>query len=99
MEFLEAQEKARRNALLDLVGIYDGPSECVLDQEVLGAEHCWMFFQHRSIAVPPERALSKLAYVYGKRGGGRCVPDLRDDREALTAYLQKLSDYFAKNTV
>ncbi len=95
MNYHEARMLAAREALAVLGSFYSGPAEAVLDEEFLEAEHCWMFFRNRNIALP-KSSLLDLAFVYGKSGGARDVPDLRGQPEELEAYLQRLSALFSE---
>jgi hypothetical protein len=95
MNFHEARQLAQEDAMYHAQGLYFGKAEHVLDDDFLEAEHCWMFFRSRSIVMPPERSLSDFAYVFGKRGGGRWVPDYRGNEPRLREYLKTCSDDFA----
>jgi hypothetical protein len=70
-----------------------------LEDSFIEAQHCWMFFRNRDIAVAPERALADEAYVVSKRGTVRTVVNYIDDQKEAANYLQKMSDYFATNNM
>jgi hypothetical protein len=98
MSFSEARARATQEALSLLGEFYAGPAEAVLDEDFLKADHCWMFFRNRSITLP-KSSLLDLAFVYGKRGGSRNVPDLRENPNELATYVQRLSKFFEINRV
>lgn len=98
MNFKAAKKIAQADALSSLEGIYSGDPSEVLDSRFEETEHCWMFFQHPSIQMPPERALSQFAYVIAKDAslGGRNVPDYRGNEPRLQEYLKTVSEFFGR---
>lgn len=93
----EARTTALKSAEWDLQGLYSNPTQELLDPSYRETADCWMFFQCKDIAIPPERSLSRGAYAISKHSmEERFVPDFRDDEVRLREYLQLLSDHFAK---
>jgi hypothetical protein len=97
MNFEAAKNAALESASLNLGGIPRGPSDKLLDDEFLETDNCWVFFQHREIFVPAERALSVFAYAISKwNEDGRCIPDLRNNPVEQAQLVERLSAHFAK---
>ena len=90
-----ARLSAQASAMRMLEGLYVGDPAEILERRFAETNHCWMFFNNRSIIIPPERALSAFAYVIAKRGGGRLVPDYWDDEVRMQEYLETISEYLA----
>ena len=92
----EAKAVALAASEFDLEGVDLSHIEDPIDERVEEAEHCWLFFQHRAINVPPERSLSAFAYAVAKDPalGAQCIADYRGNEPRLQEYLQTLSDFF-----
>ena len=98
MQNIEAARKAaHESAQWNLQGLYADPKQERLETAYRETADCWMFFQRRDIAIPPERSLSQGAYAVSKHSmEERFVPDFRDNELRLAAYLELLSDHFLK---
>lgn len=89
-----ARTTAERGAHSLLKDFVRGESTPLLQESFLEADHCWMFFRNKDIAIPPEQGLCDGAYVVSKNGSLRHIVDFSADPEKLKAYLQTMSDYF-----
>jgi hypothetical protein len=92
--FEQAHESAESAARSHLKHFLDDESAPLLDERYLEAEHCWMFFRNKAIALPPEQSLRTGAYVVSKRGNTRYIADFSEDPVMLEEYLVTMSNYF-----
>ncbi len=70
-----------------------------LEDDFLEAEHCWIFFRNKEIIVLPENWFTKsyAAFAVSKSGTVNQITAFEDDKEQMLAYLQTMSEYFARH--
>ncbi|MFC5475789.1 hypothetical protein [Paraherbaspirillum soli] len=92
--FEQAKRLAEESASFFLSDFLKDAATPLLQEHYLEAEHCWMFFRNKDIAIPPDRPFCDGAYAISKKGNGSYIADLSDNPEKLQAYLQTMSNYF-----
>jgi hypothetical protein len=84
----EARKVALRMVEFDVPSKFRERSLELLEKEYFEAEHCWMFFRSRAIALPSELALSDFAYCVSKNGTVRAIPNYSSDTIRAQEYCR-----------
>jgi hypothetical protein len=97
MNFEDARKSAQQIAKDCAPVAYAGSFDDLLEDRLLEAEHCWMFFLKRSVKRLFEPgAMFGSAYIVSKRGTTALIADYWDDEVKLQSYLQEYSDYLER---
>jgi hypothetical protein len=97
MNFEDARKRAQQMATNCVPAAYSGSLDNLLEDRVLEADRCWMFFLKRAVnSLHGPGVLYRSAYVVSKRGNVAYIPDYWDDEPNLQSYLQEYSEYLER---
>ena len=89
----QAKLLAENNAMLEINWVPE--QSFYLSDFYNERESCWIFFAKEDIPQPPEGVLRATAFAVSKSGVVRAVYDFRDNPEKMSAFADRMSDYFS----
>lgn len=98
IDWQQARQLAEQAVMRDVDSYESREVQKALEDEFLEAEHCWIFFRNREISVRPEKWFTRAynAFAISKTGAFSQIATLEYDEAQLNAYLNVMSDYFAR---